>query len=72
MQTADKLFDEKSLWWKVKLLSLLVTVDEELFADGIRAELRKIENQFAQKAENAEKEARRLITDGKLNAAKAI
>lgn len=72
MQTADKLFNEKSLWWQVKVLTLLVTVDEELFADDIRAKLRDLDNQFAQKAENAEREAKRVISEGKQDAAKEI
>lgn len=72
MQTADKLFDEKSLWWQVKALSLLVTIDEQLFASDIRAKLKELDNQFAQKAEDAEQEAKRLITDGKQDQAKEI
>ena len=72
MQTADKLFDEKSLWWQVKALSLLVTVDEELFANDIRLKLRNIENQFKQKAEIAEQQAKRLILDGKQDQAKEV
>ena len=72
MESADKLFDEKSLWWQVKRLSLLVTVDEEAFAGTTRAKLRELEGQFSQKAEVAEKEAKQLIKNGKQNEAKAL
>ncbi len=70
MQRADKLFDEKSLWWQVKRLSLLVTVDEESFARDIREKLAKIEKEFEQKAEEVEQEAKNLILDGKQDLAK--
>lgn len=64
MQCADKLFDEKSLWWQVKALSLLVSVDEALFIGEIRAKLGDLEKVFAQKAETAEQEARQLMICG--------
>ncbi|MBE6582796.1 MAG: hypothetical protein E7648_06010, partial [Ruminococcaceae bacterium] len=65
MQTADRAFSESSLWWQVKLLSLLVTVDEEKFASEIREKLKQLETQFADKAEKAEKQAAELILSGK-------
>lgn len=61
MQTADRVFSESSLWWQVKLLSLLVTVDEDKFAPEIREKLKELEAQFAEKAEKAEKQATELI-----------
>ena len=64
MQSADKLFDEKSLWWQVKALSLLVSVDEKTFTGEVRAKLGELEKLFAQKAEAAEQEARQLIING--------
>ncbi len=64
MQTADRLFDENSLWWQVKLLSLLVTVDEQALADEVREKLKNLEAQFAEKAESAEKEAAQMISSG--------
>ncbi len=64
LQRADKLFDENSLWWQVKRLSLLVTVDEEAFASEIREKLRDLESQFAEKAETAEARAKQLILSG--------
>lgn len=70
MQRADKLFDEKSLWWQVKRLSLLVTVDEESFATNIREKLAKIEKEFEQKAEEVEQNAKNLILEGKQDLAK--
>lgn len=65
MQTADRAFSESSLWWQVKLLSLLVTVDEDRFAPEIREKLKELEAQFAKKAEKAEKQATELIKVGK-------
>ena len=64
LQRADKLFDENSLWWQVKRLSLLVTVDEEAFASEIREKLRDLESQFAEKAETADARAKQLILSG--------
>lgn len=64
MQTAGKLFDENSLWWQVKRLSLLVTVDEAAFAPEIREKLRELEAQFTEKAEEAEARAKQLIASG--------
>lgn len=72
MQTADKLFDEKSLWWQVKLLTLLVTVDEELFSEDIRKKLSAIESRFSQTAEKAEREAAAFISEGNRAAANEL
>lgn len=72
MQNADKKFDENSLWWQVKRLSLLVTVDEEAFASDVRTKLRELEKQFVQKADGAEREAKQLIKDGNQDAGKVL
>lgn len=72
MQTADRAFSESSLWWQVKLLSLLVTVDEEKFASEIGEKLKQLEAQFANKAEKAEKQAAELILSGKREEANEI
>lgn len=69
MQMAERQYSEASLWWQVKLLSLLVTLDEDKFADDVRARLKELEAQFADMAEKAEKEAAKLISGG--NRAKA-
>ena len=71
MQMAEKLFDENSLWWQVKALSLLVSVDEKAFIGEIRAKLEILEKLFAEKAEAAEQEARQLMTNGKQEEGKA-
>lgn len=71
MQMAEKLFDENSLWWQVKALSLLVSVDEKAFIGEIRAKLEMLEKLFAKKAEAAEQEARQLMTNGKQEEGKA-
>lgn len=71
MEKAEKLFDENSLWWQVKALSLLVTVDENRFAGEIRTKLGELENLFAQKAEAVEAMARQLILEGKQEEANA-
>ncbi len=72
METAEKLFDENSLWWQVKLLSLLVTVDEDAYADEVRVKLKELEKTFSEKAEKAEDKARELIRDGKRNEANSL
>ena len=64
MQTAERMFDEKSLWWQVKLLSLLVTVDEESFAGKVREGLSSLEKTFSDKAALAEEKARELARVG--------
>lgn len=72
MQTADRLFDDSSLWWQMKLLSLLVAVDEEKFADETRSKLKELETQFAEKAEKAEEQAIGLISGGKTSEGKDV
>ena len=72
MELADKLFDENSLWWQVKLLSLMVTVDEGAFAAPVRAKLRGMEDSFAQKAAAAEEEARKRIKAADRAGAEAV
>lgn len=64
MQKADKEFDVDSLWWQMKLLDLLVTVDEEKFAKETRIELAKLEQKFAQKALVAEEKAKEAVHRG--------
>ncbi len=65
MQAAERKFDGSSLWWQVKLLSLLVAVDEDRFASEIREKLSALEAQFADMAEKAEQQAAELILNGK-------
>ncbi|MBQ8254270.1 MAG: C69 family dipeptidase [Clostridia bacterium] len=72
MQTADRAFDDASLWWQVKLLSLLVAVDEDKFAAEIREKLKELEAQFADMAEKAEKQAAELILNGKREEANKV
>jgi len=72
MSRGDKLFDEESLWWQVKALSLLVSVDEKAFIGAVRAKLAELEEAFAKKAEAAEREARRLIQNGNREEAEAV
>lgn len=72
MQKADKKFDEQSLWWQVKVLSLLVTVDENAFIGEIREKLKELEALFAQKAEEAEQKARQLIKNNKKEEGDAV
>ena len=71
MYHADKLFDENSLWWQMKVLSLLVSVDEKAFIGEVKAKLGELEKLFAQKAEVAEQKARQLIINGNQEEGKA-
>jgi len=71
MQMAEKLYDENSLWWQVKVLSLLVSVDEKAFIGEMRVKLGELEKLFAQKAEAAEQEARQLMINGNREEGKA-
>lgn len=61
MQTADKKFDQSTLWWQAKRLALLVAVDEDAFAPEVRRGLSALENSFKEKAACAENEARALL-----------
>lgn len=72
MQTAKREYDEQTLWWQMKELGLLVTVDEEAFAPTVRAGLQELENTFSQKALEAETEARALIRKGNRESAMAL
>lgn len=72
MQTADKTYDEASLWWQVKRLSLLVAADEMLFAVPVRAELAALEKKFEKKAAATEDAARALIASGAREAAMSL
>jgi dipeptidase len=72
LQTADKLFDKDSLWWQMKLLSLLVAVNEQAFAGEIKEKLKEIEVRFTQKAESAEQQAIQLIIEGNQQEAREV
>lgn len=72
MERAERIYDENSLWWQVKRLSLLVSVDEDAFAAGVRAELAALEKSFEEKAAATEDTARTLIKSGKSAKAKEM
>lgn len=71
MQMADRMYDKASLWWQIRLLNLLVTVDEERFGEEIRIKLEKLERSFSEKAVIAEEKARDLIDSGETDTAKS-
>lgn len=71
MERAERAYDERSLWWQVKRLSLLVAVDEARFAADARAELAVLEARFAEKAARVEDTARALMKSGDTEGAKA-
>lgn len=70
MKTADRMYD-KSLWWQMKLLNLLVAADEERFGQEIRGSLEILESSFSEKARLAEEKARALIENGVIETAKS-
>lgn len=72
MQKADKKFDENSLWWQVKVLDLLVSIDEEHFCEDVRRELADLEEIFENLAVQAESIAKRLVKEGSLSEAKEV
>ena len=72
MQKADKVFNENSLWWQVKLLDLLVAVDEDHFCDNVRRELADLEEVFENLAVQAESIAKRLVKEGSPDKAKEV
>ena len=72
MQTAEKKYDENSLWWQVKRLDLLVAVDEEHFAEDVRKELSDLEKVFENLAIQAESIAKKLVKEGSFDEAKEI
>ena len=72
MQTAERKYDENSLWWQVKRLGLLIAVDEERFARSVRHELSNIERTFEDLAAQGETLAKKLVNDGKLDDAREV
>ena len=72
MQTAERKYDENSLWWQVKRLGLLIAVDEEHFAEDIRRELADLEETFEKLAIPAESMAKKFIKEGSVDEAKDI
>ena len=72
MQTAEKKFDKNSLWWQLKRLALLVSIDEERFGADVRRGLASIERCFEDLAEQGESLAKKLIKDGKPDDAKEV
>lgn len=71
MQRAERAYDDCSLWWQVKRLSLLVAVDEARFASDVRTELAALEARFAEEAAGVEDTARALMKRGDDVGAKA-
>lgn len=72
MQKAEKEYDENSLWWQLKKLSLLVVADEERFMSAVRRELAEIETNMNQKADDAEQRARCFIRSNDMKSARQI
>lgn len=72
MERAARYYDDTSLWWQAKRLSLLVSVDEYAFAADVRAELSALEARFEEKASAAEDTARALVRDGKRGEANVL
>ncbi len=72
MQTAEKKYDENSLWWQVKRLDLLVAADEEHFGETVRKELADLETVFEDLAVQAEMQAKKLVKSGSVSDAENI
>lgn len=72
MQTAEKKYDDNSLWWRIRKLGLLIAVDEGRFLPEIRARKASLEKEFEERAERAEAAARALVDRGELSEAKKI
>ena len=72
MQNADRKFDENSLWWQLKRLALLVAVDEDRFAEGVRRELSGIGCAFEELAAKGEEFAKKLVKEGDTDGAKEV
>ena len=64
MQKAERKYDEKSLWWQMKKLSLLVAADENAFISEVRSKLALFERNFSEKAEAAEQKAKEMVRNG--------
>ncbi len=64
LQTGERKYDSNSLWWQIKKLGLLISVDEERFLPEIHNKKEVIEKDFEQKARNAENTARNMIDNG--------
>jgi dipeptidase len=72
MQTAEKKFDKNSLWWQLKRLALLVSVDEERFGWSVRHELASVERCFEDLAAKGEELAKKLVKDGQPEDAREV
>ena len=72
MQTADRKFDENSLWWQVKRLDLLVAVDEDRFGEDVKRELSGIGRAFEKLAAEGEELAKKLVKEGNAGGAKEV
>ena len=64
MQTAEKKFNKNSLWWQLKRLALLVSVDEERFGEEVRLSLASLGGVMEQLACTSEHLAKRFIEFG--------
>lgn len=65
MSEAGRYFDEKSLWWNVERLAMVVSMDEDRFGESVRNELKKLETAINERTEKTEAEAKRMIAVGK-------
>jgi dipeptidase len=72
MQTAERKFDKDSLWWQLKRLALLVSIDEERFGADIRREIASIERCFEDLATKGEELAKKLVKDGQPEDAREV
>lgn len=72
LQTGGRIFEEKSLWWQLRKLSLLVAVDETAYAETVRIRLRELEARFAREAERGEAQAREYARAGRTEMAREV
>ena len=61
IQTAGKEYSDSSLWWKIKRLCLVVSVDEARFFELVKISLQSLEKELENKALETENKAKELI-----------
>lgn len=72
LSEGGRYFDEETLWWKIKRVGLLVSVDENKFAKKLRDKAHTLEKKLWEKAEQTETSARGLLSQGKRKEAYAL
>ncbi|MEA4847410.1 MAG: C69 family dipeptidase [Clostridiaceae bacterium] len=72
MKTGGESYDAASLWWVTERLAMAISVDEKRFGLPARTALQTLEEQIEKNAQQAENQARSLLTEHKVVEANAV